>query len=75
MLYETRNYLTTEEAKTPLHVMLSQQSSVGVHGKISNSIAESFEFWKQENIHNVFALKKKKPYDALGFTLNGFATQ
>jgi len=38
--------------------MLFQQSSVGVPGKISNSIAESFEFWKQENIYNVLALKK-----------------
>ena len=58
MLYETRNYLRTEEAKPPLHVMLSQRSSVGVPGKISNSIAESSEFWKQANIYNVLALKK-----------------
>jgi hypothetical protein len=70
MLYETRNYLRREEAKTPLSVMLFQQSSVGVPGKISNSIAESFEFWKEENIYNVPAIKKK-PYEALRFLLNG----
>jgi hypothetical protein len=58
MLYETRNYLRTEEAKTPVSVMLYQWSSVGVPGKISNSIAESLEFWKQEYIYNVLALKK-----------------
>jgi hypothetical protein len=60
MLSETRNYLRIEEAKTPLHVMLSQWSSVGVPGKISNSTAESFEFWKQENIYNVLTPLKKK---------------
>jgi hypothetical protein len=42
--------------------------SVGVPGKISNSIAESFEFWKKENVYNMLALIK--PYDAMGFLLN-----
>jgi hypothetical protein len=74
ILYETRNYLRTKEAKTPLCIMLSQWPSVGVPGNISNSIAESSEFWKQENIYNVLALRKNQPYDALGFLMNGLAT-
>jgi hypothetical protein len=58
MLHETRNYLRTEEGKPPLSAMIFQRSSVGVPGKISNSVAESFEFWKQEYIYNVLTLKK-----------------